>query len=279
MLKEKKYFLFDIDGTLAVGETLYDGTKEFLEWIEQSGGRSFYITNNSTKSRKDYVDKFARWGIHTVEDQFMTASYAACLYMKEQYAGKKVFVLGTPSFLEELKEFEIQVTEEADPDVACVLVGFDDTLRYEKLSKACELLFREGIEFLGTNPDLRCPAPFGYIPDCGAICGMLRDTVGRSPEFIGKPNRVIADLCAEQCGGSLEEFLVVGDRLYTDIACGINAGMETAVVYTGEADEEEVRTSRWKPDYCFDTIRDLYKAVRRAAEGEGTEKETEELTE
>ena len=79
----------------------------------------------------------------------MTASYAACLYMKEQYAGKKVFVLGTPSFLEELKEFGIQVTEEADPDVACVLVGFDDTLRYEKLSKACELLFREGIEFLG----------------------------------------------------------------------------------------------------------------------------------
>ena len=83
MLKGKKYFLFDIDGTLAVGETLYDGTKEFLEWIEKNGGKSFYITNNSTKSRKDYVDKFARWGIDASEQQFMTASYAACLYMKE----------------------------------------------------------------------------------------------------------------------------------------------------------------------------------------------------
>ena len=94
MLKEKKYFLFDIDGTLAVGETLYDGTKELLEWIERKGGRSFYITNNSTKSRKDYVDKFARWGIEASEEQFMTASYAACLYMKEHYAGRRCLYLG-----------------------------------------------------------------------------------------------------------------------------------------------------------------------------------------
>lgn len=269
MLKEKRFFLFDIDGTLAVGETLYDGTKEFLEWIEQNGGKSYYITNNSTKSRKDYVEKFQRWGISTEEEQFMTASYAACLYMKEHYEGKKVFVLGTPSFVEELKEFGICVTEEAEQDVECVLAGFDDTLRYEKLEKACELLFRKDIDFLGTNPDLRCPSPFGFIPDCGAICGMLRDTTGREPYFIGKPNRVIADLCMETCHGRPEEFLVVGDRLYTDIACGINAGLETAVVYTGEADEEEVKTSVWKPDYCFDTILDLYETVKIQREEEG----------
>lgn len=266
MLKEKKYFLFDIDGTLSVGTTLYDGTKEFLDWIEETGGRCFYITNNSTKSRKDYVEKFAAWGITTEEAQFMTASYAACLYMKEHYEGKKVFVVGTPSFLEGLRSHNVQVTEEAEDDVVCVLAGFDDTLRYEKLIKACELLFREGIDFLGTNPDLRCPAPFGFIPDCGAICRMIQDTTGKRPYFIGKPNRVIVDLCASQCKGTPEEFLVVGDRLYTDIACGINAGFETAVVYTGEADEEEVRTSIWKPDYCFDTIRDLYEAVRTEME-------------
>lgn len=268
MLKEKKYFLFDIDGTLAVGETLYDGTKEFLEWIEQNGGRSYYITNNSTKSRKDYVDKFLRWGIQTEEEQFVTASYAACLYMKEHYEGKKVFVLGTPSFVEELKGFGVCVTEEAEEDVVCVLVGFDDTLRYDKLEKACELLFRKDVDFLGTNPDLRCPSTFGFIPDCGAICGMLRETTEREPYFIGKPNRVIADLCMETSRGCPEEFLVVGDRLYTDIACGINAGLETAVVYTGEADEEEVRTSIWKPDYCFDTIRKLYDAVKEQKEDE-----------
>lgn len=266
MLREKKYFLFDIDGTLAVGDTLYDGTKMLLEWIQTIGGRSFFITNNSTKSRKDYVEKFKRWGIHTQENQFMTASYASCLYLKEHYEGKKVFVLGTPSFVKELKGFGIEVTEETEPDVTCVLVGFDNTLRYEKLVKACKLLFSEEIDFLGTNPDLRCPAPFGFIPDCGAICGMIQETTGRIPYFIGKPNQVIADLCVNQCQGRPEEFLVVGDRLYTDIACGINAGLETAVVYTGEADEKAVSESIWRPDYCFDTIKELYFAVKNETE-------------
>ncbi|MBY0758566.1 MULTISPECIES: HAD-IIA family hydrolase [Sellimonas] len=268
MLGEKKYFLFDIDGTLAVDTTLYDGTKEFLEWIEETGGRCFYITNNSTKSRKDYVEKFKNWGIRTEESQFMTASYAACLYLKKYYEGKKIFVLGTPSFIKELKEAGILVTEKAEDHVDCVLVGFDSTLNYDKMTDACRLLFQKEVDFLGTNPDLRCPASFGFIPDCGAICRMLEVTAGRKPYFIGKPNRLIADLCMQQCKGSPEEYLVVGDRLYTDIACGIEAGIETAVVYTGEADPEEVRTSIWKPDYAFDTIRQLYDAVRKAR-GEG----------
>ena len=98
MLKDKRYFLFDIDGTLAVDETLYDGTKELLDYIEEIGGKSFYITNNSVKSRKDYIEKFARWGIRAEASQFMTASYATCEYLKAHYAGKKLFVLGTPSF-------------------------------------------------------------------------------------------------------------------------------------------------------------------------------------
>ena len=104
MLKDKRYFLFDIDGTLAVDETLYDGTKELLDYIEEIGGKSFYITNNSVKSRKDYIEKFARWGIRAEASQFMTASYATCEYLKAHYAGKKLFVLGTPSFRKEGEE-------------------------------------------------------------------------------------------------------------------------------------------------------------------------------
>ena len=133
MLKDKRYFLFDIDGTLAVDETLYDGTKELLDYIEEIGGKSFYITNNSVKSRK------------------------------------------------EVEECGLFVTEQVEPDVACVVAGFDRTLHYGKIETACELLLRTEVDYIGTNPDYRCPTAFGFVPDCGGICEMLKVTVDRTP--------------------------------------------------------------------------------------------------
>lgn len=261
MLKNKKIFLFDIDGTLAVDSTLYEGSRELLNYIDRIGGHAFYITNNSTKSRKDYIGKFAKWGLETKEEQFVTASYATCVYLKEHYGEKKLFVVGTPSLTEELRDFGLCVTERAEEDVVCVVVGFDQSLRYEKIVDACRLLFHDDIDYVATNPDLRCPTGFGFVPDCGGICEMIRCAVDRSPVYIGKPNAKIVNMCLAVCGGTIEETLVVGDRLYTDIACGINAGAQTAVVYTGEATKEEVAQSRWKPDFAFENILELYREI------------------
>ena len=262
MLQEKKYFLFDIDGTLAVDDTLFDGSRELIEYINAVGGKSFYITNNSMKSRKDYVKKFARWGIETEESQFMTASYAACRYLAQNYQGKKLFVLGTPSFVEEVKSFGLKVTDQAEEDVACVVVGFDSTLDYPKVEKACQLLFQTEVDYIGTNPDLRCPTAYGFMPDCGGICQMLNVTTDREPLYIGKPNKEIVFMCMEQVGADKREILVAGDRLYTDIACGINAGVETALVYTGEAKAEDLAKTSYQPDYIYRNIRELYEAFR-----------------
>lgn len=264
MLKDKRYFLFDIDGTLAVDETLYDGTKELLDYIEEIGGKSFYITNNSVKSRKDYIEKFARWGIRTEASQFMTASYATCEYLKAHYAGQKLFVLGTPSFRNEVEECGLLVTEQAEQDIACVVAGFDRTLHYGKIEAACELLFRPEVDFIGTNPDYRCPTAFGFVPDCGGICEMLKVTVDRTPYYVGKPNPEIVRMCMEQVNARPEEVLVVGDRLYTDIACGINAGVQTALVYTGEAKPEDLKETEYMPDYAFADIRTLLQAFKKA---------------
>ena len=261
MLGNKKYFLFDIDGTLAVDDTLYEGSYDLIKYIEKINGRAFYITNNSMKSRKDYMEKFAKWGIETDEDQFMTASYATCCYLKEHYADKKIFSIGTPSFVEELQVFGLNVTESEMEDIDCVVVGFDRTLHYEKIEKACELLTNPSIDYIGTNPDLRCPTGFGFVPDCGAICDMISAAVDRKPYYVGKPNKEIAQMCLKQVDAALEEAIVVGDRLYTDIACGINAGIETAVVFTGEAKPEDISETMFKPDYCFENILELFKAI------------------
>lgn len=262
MLKDKKYFLFDIDGTLAVDDFLYEGSYDLIKYIKKINGRAFFITNNSVKSRKDYMEKFARWGILTDEDQFMTASYATCCYLKEYYSDKKLFVVGTPSFVEELISFGLNVTEEDMNDIDCVVVGFDRTLDYQKIEKACELLMDPSVDYIGTNPDLRCPTGFGFIPDCGAICNMITAAIDRKPYYVGKPNKEIAEMCMRQVNASPEEVIVVGDRLYTDIACGINAGVETAVVFTGEAKEEDLELTEFKPDYSFATILEFFEAVR-----------------
>ena len=271
MLKEKnlaskKYFLFDIDGTLAIDDTIYDGSRELLDYIESIGGRAFYITNNSVKSRKDYIEKFRKWNISTEEDQFVTASYATCKYLKEHYEDKKLLVVGTPSFEEELKSFGLKLTHEAADDVACVVVGFDRTLVYEKVEEACKALFRPEVDFIGTNPDYRCPTAFGFVPDCGGICEMLKVTTDRTPYYAGKPNSQIVKMCMEQVGAKPEEVLVVGDRLYTDIACGINADVETALVYTGEAKRLDLKTTEFMPDYAFENIRELYETFREGRE-------------
>lgn len=264
MLVEKKYFLFDIDGTLAVDDTLYDGSRELIDYIGTIGGRAFYITNNSVKGRKDYVAKFAKWGIDTKESQFMTASYATCRYLKEHYRGEKLFVLGTPSFTEEIKECGFSVTERAEKDVKCVVAGFDRTLSYDKVEVACELLFCPEVDYIATNPDLRCPTAFGFVPDCGGICRMIGAAVGREPYYVGKPNAEIVTLCMEQVQASHKEVLVVGDRLYTDIACGINARVDTALVYTGEAKAEDLKDTEFQPDYTFENIRELYSELRKS---------------
>ena len=240
-LAHKRLFLFDIDGTLAVGDSLFDGSRDLLEHIGRIGGKAYYITNNSTMSGADYVAKFRRsFGLETEEGQFITSGYMTLRFLLENYHEKKIFVLGTASFVTELKKNGLNVTEQCEPDIACVVVAYDSELTYQKLVEACRILFTMDVPFYGTNPDLRCPIDFGFIPDCGAICDMITATTDKRPIYLGKPNRSVVDLCRSLSGFSKEETLVVGDRLYTDIACGINGEVDTCVLFTGEAKPEDM---------------------------------------
>lgn len=268
-LCDKRLFLFDIDGTLAVGDTLYEGSAELLDYIASVGGKSYFITNNSTRSGADYVERFRHaFGLETTEEQFITSGYMTIRFLQERYADKKIFVLGTASFVDELRKNGLHIVETADSEIschnaaddtpiACVVVAYDSELTYEKLIQVCKVLSTTDVPFYATNPDLCCPIEFGFIPDCGAICNMITESTGKRPIYLGKPSRNVVELCLTGSGFSKDETLVVGDRLYTDIACGINGGVDTCVVFTGEAKPEDMMDTEYPATYCFENIKEL----------------------
>jgi len=257
-LKDKKLFLFDIDGTIAVGDQLYDGSKRLLQYIEEIGGKAYYITNNSTKSGADYVEKFHRaFHLKTTEEQFITSGYMTLRFLLKEYADKKIYVLGTHSFIKELRRHGLNITEAAEEDLGCIVAAYDSELTYDKLVQACRALTVTKAPFYATNPDLCCPMDFGFAPDCGAICNMLTASTGKTPIYLGKPSAEVVSVCLALSGFSREETLVVGDRLYTDIACGINGGVDTCVVFTGEAKPSDMADTPYPADFCFDTIAEL----------------------
>lgn len=263
-LSAKKLFLFDIDGTIAVGDTLYEGSRALLNHICSIGGKAYYITNNSTRSAEDYIEKFrACFGLETTSDQFITSGYMTIRFLKKHFADKNIFVLGTASFVSELKRNGLHITESFKDNIDCVVAAYDSELNYSKLTEICRVLFTHDVPFYATNPDLRCPVDFGFIPDCGAICSMITAATDKEPVYLGKPSREVVDLCLEASGFTREETLVVGDRLYTDIACGINGGVDTCVVYTGEATPQETAASPYKPTYEFANVKELLAACRQ----------------
>lgn len=229
-----------------------------MSHIDCIGGKTYYITNNSTKSGRDYVEKFrTAFSLETTEDQFITSGFMTIRFLKKKYGDRKIFVLGTASFVAELRQNGLLVTETAEKDIDCVVVAYDSELNYQKLVEVSRVLLTTDAPFYATNPDLRCPVDFGFIPDCGSICSMITATTGKTPVYLGKPSREVVDLCLASSGFTREETLVVGDRLYTDIACGINGGVDTCVVFTGEAQPEDMADTPYPADYAFANIEEL----------------------
>ena len=255
-LTDKRLFLLDMDGTLYMDDALFPGTLPFLRRIREKGGRYLFLTNNSSRGADAYVEKLRRLGIKSTPEDFLTSVDALILFLRKgDYQSKALYAAGTESFRSQLRQAGFTVT--ADRDEAEVLIcGFDTELTFQKLEDACILLNR-GVEFLATNPDWVCPTWYGYVPDCGSVCEMLFRATGRRPKVIGKPQPEMALLAMESTGFSPEETVLVGDRLYTDIACAANAGIDSVLVLSGESSRNDLKTSEVHPRWVLQDVAEL----------------------
>lgn len=246
-----------MDGTIYLGDELIDGSKEFLETIKEKGKRYIFLTNNSSKSKEVYVEKLNKLGIQASEEEVFTSGEATTMYLKKHKKGAKIYLLGTEALEEEFRREGFILEKERHKNIDYVVLGFDTTLTYEKLWAACEYI-SEGVEYIATHPDFNCPLPNDkFMPDAGAMAAFIEASTSKTPKVIGKPNKEVVESIASKYGLDKEDMVMVGDRLYTDIKTGQNAGIASVLVYSGETKEEDYRNSEIRADYVFNSVKDM----------------------
>lgn len=250
-LRHKRLFLLDMDGTLYLGNQLLPGAAALLAAVRRRGGDYRYLTNNSSKGVETYIEKLRGMGLDAEAGEFYTSVDAAIAYFRGRPPYREIYTVGTRSLLGQLRAAGLPVTETLTDAADCLLLGYDTELDYHKLEDACRLLGR-GVDYIATNPDWVCPTEWGYVPDCGSMAWMLEKAAGRQPRFLGKPRPDMVLSAMAQAGASPAETLVVGDRLYTDIAAGVNAGVDTLLVLSGESRESDI--GEVKPSFVFKDV-------------------------
>jgi HAD superfamily hydrolase (TIGR01457 family) len=249
-------FIIDLDGTTYLGNQAIDGAREFLTDLPALGCRHLFVTNNSSSNGAAYVDKLRRLGLPARDEQVLTSGEATAMFLaREGY--RRIFVVGTPSLEHEFEAVGLVPTADA---ADCVVLGFDKTLTYAKLETAGRLLLK-GVPFIATHPDVVCPTEDGYIPDCGSMIALLKAATGVSPTVVGKPEPLLAQMALAKLDLRATDVAVIGDRLYTDMEMARRAGTIGILVLSGETSRETVEACEQPPDYVFDDLGALGRAL------------------
>lgn len=285
LLQKIRLFVLDMDGTIYLSNRLFDFTMPFLKKLDATGRKHCFFTNNSSKNQQDYLNKLSAMGIPVVPEQVFLSTQVIIEEMQRIHPHDTFYIVGTPNLVEAFRKAGLRLYDDIAsagsgtssgggfayedassvmgaesaagrrPDV--VILGFDTTLTYEKLARACKYL-RHGAAYYGVNMDYNCPVDdngvIDYIPDCGSIAKLIERSTGRFPDFYGKPSRHALNYIIRHTGFKEEEIAIVGDRIYTDIAIANGTKALSIMVLTGETQIPDLEQYDYRPDIILPSL-------------------------
>ncbi len=260
-------FIFDLDGTVYLGEAALPGAVEGIARLRNLAKRVLFVSNKPLEPRETYATKLSKLGIPATSDDVITSSFVLGFHLALSKPHLLYYVIGEANLIAELRSHGLKIANEfleqdaleviTPYNIDAVIVAFDRTLDYRKLNTAYQALMR-GASFYATNADKMCPMPGGGIPDAGGTIAALEHMTGRKLELLaGKPSSLITEVALKRLGLPAERVMMVGDRLETDILMGQRAGMQTALTLTGAAKREEVYALTDKPTYVINSLAEL----------------------
>ena len=249
-------WLFDLDGTVYLGEALIPGADEVIATLRAEGRRVAFLSNKPLYTRRDYADKLTRLGIPATPEEVVNSSIVLARHLQRLDPGAPVFVIGEPPLIGELRDHGFEIR--SDEHVRWVVIAFDRTFDYAKLNTALQAVRHRDARLIATNPDRTCPVEGGEIPDCAGMIAAVEAVTDRKVEtIVGKPSPIILEVALDALGVPAGEAAIVGDRIETDIVMGRRLGLGTVLVLSGVTRADDPRIAAVAPDHVLQSIRDL----------------------
>lgn len=263
--------VFDMDGVLYRGDDNLPDAAQAVSGLAERGHKIGFLTNNSARTARNYVEKLDGHGIKAEEGQVMTSGEAAARHLLEEgHGGKRLYVVGMKGLCNTLASagFEVDSDDEGEP-CSLVLIAWDKSFTFAKIARAQAEVLHNGAEFFATNTDAMFPAPKGrLLPGAGCMVSSVETATGRKPEVIGKPKTISLGYLLKELGSDNsppDDIWVVGDRLDTDIVCGNAYGAHTVCVTTGIASREDAENASAdeRPDFIINSLAELTGLIDR----------------
>lgn len=252
-IRSKSGFIIDMDGVIYHGNMLLPGVTEFLGWLENSGKKYLFLTNSPERTPKELHEKMARLGINVGEDHFYTSALATASFLANQKPNGSAYIIGDAGLIHAMYSAGYTVNN-VNPDY--VVVGDTHSYNFEKIELAVNLVIR-GAKLIGTNPDVSGPVENGITPSTKALIAPIEIATGKKAYYVGKPNPLMMRIALKRLGVKREDAIVIGDRMDTDVICGLESEIDTLLVLSGISDRKTIDQFPYRPQYILNGVKDL----------------------